>query len=116
VHYDGIHVVGTAGSIPEDTVDTVKLIEDNVIDPSIMVSHILGLNAYAQGIFEMERPYGLKKVCYTHLDLPMVAIDDFETLGKTDPLFARLAEITNAHGGLWCKEAEDYLLEHAPRI
>lgn len=116
VHYDGIHVVGTAGSIPEDTIDTVKLIEDNIIDPSIMVSHILGLNAYANGIFEMEKPYGLKKVCYTHLDLPMVAVDDFEEMGKTDPLFARLAEITKAHNGLWCKEAEDYLLENAPRI
>ncbi len=27
IHYDGIHVVGTAGSIPEDTVDTIHLIE-----------------------------------------------------------------------------------------
>jgi hypothetical protein len=26
VHYDGIHLVGTAGSIPEDTVDTIELI------------------------------------------------------------------------------------------
>ena len=116
VHYDGIHVVGTAGSIPEDTIDTVKLIEDKVIDPSIMVSHILGLNAYADAIFDMEHPSGLKKICYTHLDLPMVAIDEFEERGKTDPLFARLAEITKAHNGLWSKEAEDYLLENAPKI
>jgi hypothetical protein len=50
-----------------------------------MVSHILGLNAYAQGIFEMERPYGLKKVCYTHLDLPMVAIDDLRHWARPIP-------------------------------
>ena len=69
VHYDGIHVVGTAGSIAEDTVDTIKLIEDKIIDPSIMVSHILGLNAYADAIFDMEHPSGLKKICYTHIHI-----------------------------------------------
>ncbi|MBR6708635.1 MAG: zinc-binding dehydrogenase [Clostridia bacterium] len=116
VHYDGIHVVGTAGSIPEDTADTIKLIEDGVIDPSIAVSHILGLNAYADAIYAMEKPSGMKKVCYTHLDLPMVAIEDFAELGKTDPMFAELDRIVSANGGLWCAEAENYLLAHAPKI
>ncbi len=116
VHYDGIHVVGTAGSIPEDTVDTVKLIEDNIIDPSIMVSHILGLNAYSDAIYDMEHPSGLKKVCYTHLDLPLVALEDFAELGKTDPMFAELDRIVKAHGGLWCPEAEKYLLANAKKI
>ncbi|MBQ8508705.1 MAG: zinc-binding dehydrogenase [Clostridia bacterium] len=116
VHYDGIHVVGTAGSIPADTAETVKLIEDGVIDPSIMVSHILGLNAYADAIYDMEHPSGLKKVCYTHLDLPMTAIEDFAERGKSDPLFAELDRIVKAHGGLWCREAENYLLANAPRI
>ena len=37
-------------------------------------------------------------------------------LGKTDPMFKVLAEITEAHGGLWCGEAENYLLEHARRL
>lgn len=116
VHYDGIHVVGTAGSIPEDTSDTVKLIEDGIIDPSIMVSHILGLNAYSDAIFDMEHPSGLKKVCYTHLDLPMAAIEDFAEMGKTDPMFAELDRIVKAHGGLWCPEAEKYLLANGKRI
>ena len=116
VHYDGIHVVGTAGSIPEDTSDTVKLIEDGIIDPSIMVSHILGLNAYEDAIYDMEHPSGLKKVCYTHLDLPLAALEDFAELGKNDPMFAELDRIVKAHGGLWCPEAETYLLANAKRI
>jgi len=116
IHYDGIHVVGTAGSIPEDTADTIKLIEDGIIDPSIVVSHILGLNAYADAIFDMEHPSGMKKVCYTHLNLPMVAVEDFAEAGKTDPLFAKLDEIVKANGGLWCQEAEEYLLANAPKI
>ncbi len=87
-----------------------------MIDPSIMVSHILGLNAYADAIYDMEHPSGLKKVCYTHLDLPMAAIEDFAELGKTDPLFAELDRIVKANGGLWCAEAEAYLLANAKRI
>lgn len=116
VHYDGIHVVGTAGSIPEDTKDTIQLIEEGIIDPGIMVSHILGLNAYGDAIFDMEHPSGMKKVCYTHLNLPMTAIKDFGKMGETDPLFAKLDQIVQANGGLWCPEAEEYLLAYGPKI
>lgn len=116
VHYDGIHVVGTAGSIPEDTIDTIKLIEQNAINPGAIVSHILGLKDVSNAIFEMEHPSGAKKVCYTGLDIPYVAIDDFAELGKESELFKALAEIVERNGGNWCCEAEEYLLANAPRI
>ena len=116
VHYDGIHVVGTAGSIPEDTVDTIRLIEQNKINPGALVSHILGLGAVPDAIFAMEKPNGAKKVCYPALDLPLVGLDEFAEYGKTDPLFAKLDEIVKRNNGLWCAEAEKYLLANAPRI
>lgn len=116
IHYDGIHIVGTAGSIPEDTVDTIKLIEENKINPGAIVSHILGLNAAVDTVLAMGTPNGAKKVCYNHLDLPLIAIDGLPELGKTDPLCKALADIVAANGGVWCAEAESYLLEHAPRI
>lgn len=116
VHYDGIHVVGTAGSIPEDTIDTIRLIEDNVINPGAMVSHILGLKDVANTLYEMERPSGAKKVCYPGLDIPVIAIDDLAELGKEDELCRALAEIVERNGGNWCSEAEEYLLANAPRI
>lgn len=116
IHYDGIHVVGTAGSIPEDTVDTIKLIEQNKINTGALVSHILGLKAVPETIFAMAKPNGAKKVCYTELDIPLVALADFETLGKTDPLYAELDKIVKAHNGIWCAEAEKYLLENAPKL
>lgn len=116
VHYDGIHVVGTAGSIPEDMVDTIRLIEEHRIEPAALVSHILGLRAASDAIFAMEKPSGAKKVCYTGLDIPLIAIDELAELGKTDPLYAKLDEIVKAHGGLWCAEAEEYLLTHAPKL
>lgn len=116
VHYDGIHVVGTAGSIPEDTIETIKLIEEGKIETGALVSHILGLKAVPETIMAMEKPSGAKKVCYTGLDLPLVAISDFAELGKNDKMYFELDKIVKKNGGLWCKEAEDYLLENAPKI
>ena len=43
-------------------------------------------------------------------------LDELEELGKDNALYAELAKIVKANGGLWCAEAEAYLLAHAPRI
>ncbi len=115
VHYDGIHLVGTAGSIPEDTVDTIALIEQGKINPGVMVSHILGIDAVPEAIMAMENASGAKKVCYNALNIPLVAIDELEKLGETDPLYKALNDIVKANGGTWCAEAEEYLLKNAPR-
>jgi len=115
VHYDGIHLVGTAGSIPQDMIDVIDLIEKKKINPGVMVSHILGMSRVPEAIFAMEKPSGCKKICYNELDIPIVALSDFEKLGKTDPMWAKLDEIVKANNGLWCAEAEKYLLENAPR-
>lgn len=116
VHYDGIHVVGTAGSIPVDMTDVLSLMENRQINPGAIVSHILGLNAVEETLYAMEKPNGAKKVCYNELDLPLIAIDDLETLGKDNPLYRELAAIVKRNGGMWCAEAESYLLAHAPRL
>ncbi len=116
IHYDGVHVVGTAGSTTQDTWDTIHLIETGVLDPSIMVSHIMGLNAAKEAVFAMEHPSGAKKVCYSDLNLPIVALSEFEERGKTDPMFRELDRIVKENGGLWSEEAETYLLAHAPKI
>jgi threonine dehydrogenase-like Zn-dependent dehydrogenase len=116
VHYDGIHVVGTAGSIPDDMRDIISLVEGNKINAGALVSHVLGLGAAAETLFAMEKPNGAKKVCYNELDIPLVAISDLEELGKSDPLYAELDKIVKRNGGSWCVEAEDYLLNNAPRL
>ena len=48
--------------------------------------------------------------------MPLTAIDDFAEKGKTDPMFAKLAELCAANNGLWSPEAEAYLLAHAKKI
>ena len=116
VHYDGIHVVGTAGSIPEDTVDTIRLIEEGRVNTGAIVSHILGLRAVPDAILAMEKPSGAKKVCYNHIDIPMIAIDELAELGKENALYAELAKIVEKNDGLWCAEAEQYLLANGPML
>ncbi|MBQ7643349.1 MAG: zinc-binding dehydrogenase, partial [Clostridia bacterium] len=93
VHYDGIHVVGTAGGIPEDTTDIIKLIEKGNINAGALVSHILGLSAAKDAVLAMGKADGAKKVCYNELDLPLTAISDFEELGKSNPMYKKLDEI-----------------------
>ena len=115
VHYDGIHLLGTGGSTPQDMMDILEMAQNGTINPGVMVSHILGLGAVPEAIFAMEHPSGAKKICYNALDIPLVALSDFAELGKTDSMWARLDEIVKANGGLWCYEAEQYLLENAPK-
>ena len=41
----------------------------------------------------------------------LTAIDDFAKKGETDPMFKKLAELCAPNNGLWCPEAERYLLK-----
>ena len=54
--------------------------------------------------------HGGKKLIYTHINMELTAIDDFEEKGINNPVFADLAKITTRHNGLWSVEAEEYLL------
>lgn len=116
VHYDGIHLIGTAGSIPEDTIDVIRLIENGTIDPSGMVSHIMGMDSVPDSIFAMKTPSGAKKMCYNELDIPCIEISKLAEYGKSDPLYRELARIVEQNGGRWCTQAEKYLLENAPKV
>ena len=112
VHYAQHHYAGTSGSTPEDILDIVKFIGEARIDPAVMVTHIGGMNAAIDATLNLPSIPGGKKLIYTHVELPLTAIADFSELGKSDPRFATLAALVNDHGGLWCAEAERYLLEN----
>lgn len=116
VHYDSIHILGTGGGSPQDTLDSIRLIEDGTLNPASMITHIGGLDSAANAVFGMANPDGLKKLCYSGIRMPMTAIDDFAKLGEDNELFRVLAEIVDRNNGLWCDEAEAYLLEHAKQI
>jgi threonine dehydrogenase-like Zn-dependent dehydrogenase len=114
VHYASTHVMGTSGGNNEDMIEALDLFAKG-LDPSGLVTHIGGLDAVVDTTLRLPEIPGGKKLIYTHLSMPLTDIDDFEELGKKDPLFARPAEITKRHNGLWSVEAEEYLLEHGKK-
>ena len=116
VHYYGHHVMGSVGSNTQDMLDAIDLIGKGEINPAIMITHIGGLNAAAETILNLPKISGGKKLIYTGISLPLVALEDLETKGETDPFFKALSKIINKTKGLWSKEAEDYLLTYAESI
>ena len=112
VHYAQHHYAGTSGSTPDDVRDIVKLIGENRIDPAVMVTHIGGIDSAIDTTLNLPNLKGGKKLIYTHIDLPLTAIADFEKLGHSDARFAILADLVKKNGGLWCAEAENYLLNN----
>lgn len=112
VHYAQHHVTGTSGSTPDDMRDIVELIAENRLDPSVMITHIGGIDAAINTTVNLPNIPGEKKLIYTHIELPLTALSDFEELGKTDLRFKVLSELVNSNNGLWSTEAEKYLLEN----
>ncbi len=110
VHYASTHIVGTSGGNTDDMREALRMMESGRINPSAMVTHIGGLDAAVNTTLNLPKIPGGKKLIYTHIEMPLTAIADFEEKGKTDPLFAELAKIVKAHNQLWCTEAEQYLL------
>ena len=110
VYYAQHHVSGTSGSTLEDMQDIVRLIGQNKLRPAVMITHIGGMDAVIDTTLPLPEIGGGKKLIYTHISLPLTAISDFAALGKTDSRFSVLDEIVTKNNGLWCKEAEEFLL------
>lgn len=116
VHYNSTHVVGTSGGNTSDMIESLQLMSEGRINPAVMITHIAGLNAVPEITNNLPQIPGGKKLIYTNIDLPLTAIEDFRAKGAADSLFAKLADIVEANNGLWCLEAERYLLDHAKGI
>jgi hypothetical protein len=81
-----------------------------------MITHIGGLDCVADTVVGLPGIPGGKKLIYTGIKMPLTALDELEAKGRTNRLFAVLSDIVARNIGLWCAEAEKYLLEHAERI
>jgi threonine dehydrogenase-like Zn-dependent dehydrogenase len=116
VHYESQHLVGTSGGNTDDIKESLEMMADGRLNPVAMITHVGGLDAVPATTIGLDKIPGGKKLIYTHKKLDLVALSDFEERGKVDPLYAELARIVKGNNLLWCKEAEDYLLAHAPEI
>ena len=112
VHYQQHHVAGTSGSTTGDMLDIVRLIGEKRIDPSVMITHIGGIDAAIDTTIRLPQIEGGKKLIYTHINLPLTAIDKFGELAKQDKRFAVLDDLVKQNNGLWSADAEKYLLEN----
>lgn len=112
VHYTSTHIIGTTGGNADDLKEAIALAEQKKIEPAVMVTHIGGIDSIAEATLNLPSIPGGKKLTYTQFNMPLTAIEDFEELGKTDPLFKKLADSCKNHKGLWNSEAEKILLDH----
>ena len=111
VHYAAHHIVGTSGGNTADMVEALDMIAAGRLNPAGMVTHIGGLDAVARATLDLPNIPGGKKLIYTGIRLPLTAIQDLRAAGEH-----ALADICDRHNGLWCDEAERYLLAHAEPI
>ena len=115
VHYAATHVAGTSGGNNNDMVEALDIMSKG-LDPAGLITHIGGLNTVPETTLNLPNIPGGKKLIYTHKNLPLTAISDFEEKGKSDPFYAELAKLVSKTKGLWNVAAEAYLLETAPEI
>ncbi|MDD4508567.1 MAG: zinc-binding dehydrogenase [Eubacteriaceae bacterium] len=112
VHYTSSHIMGTTGGNNDDLVEANALAAKDIIDPSVMITHVGGIDAIADTTQNLPAFSGGKKLTYTQCDMPLTAIADFAKIGKKDPFFKKLADCCATHKGLWNDEAEAILFDH----
>ncbi|MCL2248995.1 MAG: zinc-binding dehydrogenase [Oscillospiraceae bacterium] len=109
VHYAATHIVGTSGGNTDDMRESLSMMEQGLIDPAAMITHVGGLDAVIDTTLNLPDIPGGKKLIYTHISMPLTAIEDF---GSSDnPVLREIAGIVERNNGLWCAEAERYLFE-----
>ncbi|TQI80629.1 threonine dehydrogenase-like Zn-dependent dehydrogenase [Serratia fonticola] len=112
VHYASTHIVGTSGGSTGDMLEALQLTAEGRINPSVMITHIGGLDAVPHTIINLPDIPGGKKLIYNFAHMPLTAIADFSELGKDDPFYARLAQLVAESHGVWNEQAERFLLQH----
>jgi len=115
VHYERHHLVGTSGGNTEDMRISLRLMGEGRVNPAGMITHVGGLDSVAQTILDLPDIPGGKKLIYTHMRMPLTGIEEFGAQAERsdEPLasiFAELDRICTASAGLWCTEAEEFLL------
>ncbi|MEK6265314.1 MAG: zinc-binding dehydrogenase [Clostridium sp.] len=110
VHYTSAHIVGTSGGNTNDMIESLEMSAAKIINPAVMFTHIGGLDSVSKATLDLPKIPGGKKLIYTNIEMELTDIENFEEKGKTSPLFAGLAKIVTSNNGLWCLEAERFLL------
>lgn len=116
VHYSFTHLVGTSGGNTDDMKESLQLMSEEKINPAVMITHVGGLDAVAETTLVLPRIPGGKKLIYTNISLPLIALYDLKELSKTSSFYDELHVIVKKGDYIWSLEAERYLLAQAKQI
>lgn len=116
VHYNSTHIVGTSGGNTDDMIESLDMMAEGRINPASMITHIGGLDSVVETTLNLPEIPGGKKLIYTNISMELTAISEFRKKAENNPIFSVLADIVEKNNGLWCIEAEKYLLENAEKI
>lgn len=75
LHYNAHHVACNSGGNTDDMRESLALTAAGRIDPSAMITHVGGLDAVIDTTLNLPSIPGGKKLIYTHLSMPLTAID-----------------------------------------
>ncbi len=114
IHYNATHVMGTTGGNTSDMIEALELAAAKRLNPAVMVTHIGGLDCVCDTILNLPKIPGGKKLIYTHLSMPLIALSDLKRKGLelNDKRYLELSEIVDNNNGLWCLKAEQYLIKN----
>jgi len=110
VHYASTHIVGTSGGNTSDMLESLSMMGSGKINPAAMITHVGGLDSVIDTTLNLPKIPGGKKLIYTGISMPLTAIEDF--ISSDNPVLQEIAKILAENNGLWCAEAERYLLEN----
>lgn len=111
-HYSRSKILGSTGGTIDDMKEAIDKNNAGLINSAVMITHVGGLDSVVETTKDLPNVPGGKKLVYTHIDMPMTAIEDFGKLGEKDPFFKEIDEVCKANKGLWSAKAEKMLLEH----
>jgi threonine dehydrogenase-like Zn-dependent dehydrogenase len=113
VHYGFTHITGTSGGNTDDMREALNMMSEERISPAVMVTHIGGLDSVVDTTLNLPQITGGKKLIYTNISLPLIALDHLNELAATDPLYAGLNKILEKSEYIWNTDAEKVLLANA---
>ncbi|WP_289220457.1 zinc-binding dehydrogenase [Ileibacterium valens] len=111
-HYSRSKIIGSTGGTIDDMKEAIDKNNAGLINSAVMITHVGGLDSVVETTKNLPDVPGGKKLVYTHINMPMTAIEDFAKLGKEDPFFLELDAVCKKNKGLWSAEAEKMLLAH----
>ncbi len=114
VHYNATHLAAASGGNNDDLLEVLRYLNESKINPTFMITHVGGLDSCAEATLNLPKIPGGKKLIYTHVSMPLTAIEDFEKLGEKDLFFAELSKL--CPNKVWTVDAEKYIMENAKKI